>query len=201
MVRPRVEGCFRFLNRLWRLYIELKDKLADDNLIGESELDDELRYRLNYTIKKVTEDIAERFNFNTAISTIMELLNFLYEYKECGKLNKDLIKDTLRNLLILIYPFTPHIACELWEIMGYGNDIEEVNWPQYNEAALVRKNVEIAIQINGKVRSRMNISVDMTEEEVKQAVICDEKLKALLNGKEIVKFVYVKNRLVNIVVK
>ncbi|ADQ40744.1 leucyl-tRNA synthetase [Caldicellulosiruptor acetigenus I77R1B] len=196
-----VEGCFRFLNRLWRLYIELKSKLADESLLGESELDDELKYRLNYTIKKVTEDIGERFNFNTAISTIMELLNFLYEYKEKGKLNKDLIIDTLRNLLILIYPFTPHIACELWEIMGFGEDIEEVSWPQYDEAALVRKNVEIAIQVNGKVRSRMSISVDMTEDEVKQAVLNDQKLKSLLDGKEIVKFVYVKNRLVNIVVK
>jgi len=90
-----VEGCFMFLNRLWRLYIELKNKLADDNLVGESELDDELRYRLNYTIKKVTEDIGERFNFNTAISTIMELLNFLYEYKESGKLNKDLDRKSV----------------------------------------------------------------------------------------------------------
>ncbi|WPX09955.1 leucine--tRNA ligase [Anaerocellum danielii] len=196
-----VEGCFRFLNRLWRLYIELKSKLADESLLGKSELDDELKYRLNYTIKKVTEDIEERFNFNTAISTIMELLNFLYEYKENEKLNKDLIIDTLRNLLILIYPFTPHIACELWEIMGFGGDIEDVSWPQYDEAALVRKNVEIAIQINGKVRSRMNISIDMTEEEVKQAVLNDQKLKSLLEGKEIVKFVYVKNRLINIVVK
>lgn len=84
---------------------------------------------------------------------------------------------------------------------GFGEDIEEVSWPQYDEAALVRKNVEIAIQVNGKVRSRMNISVDMTEDEVKQAVLNDQKLKSLLDGKEIVKFVYVKNRLVNIVVK
>jgi len=196
-----VEGCFRFLNRLWRLYIELKDKLSDSSLPGQSELDDELNYRLNYTIKKVTEDIGERFNFNTAISSIMELLNFLYDYKEKGSLNKELILKTLRNLLILIYPFTPHIACELWEIMGFEGDIEDVSWPEYDESALVRKNVEIAVQINGKVRARFNIPVDISEEALKQKIMNDEKIKTFLEGKEIVKFIYVKNRLVNIVVR
>lgn len=196
-----VEGCFRFLNRLWRLYIELKNKLSSSELIGQSELDEELNYRLNYTIKKVTEDIGERFNFNTAISSIMELLNFLYDYKEKGSLNKELILKTLRNLLILIYPFTPHIACELWEIMGFEGDIEDVSWPEYDQNALVRKNVEIAVQINGKVRAKFDIPVDISEEELKQRIVSDEKVKTLLEGKEIVKFIYVKNRLVNIVVK
>lgn len=196
-----VEGCFRFLNRLWRLYIELKDKLSDSCLPGQSELDDELNYRLNYTIKKVTEDIGERFNFNTAISSIMELLNFLYDYKEKGSLNRELILKTLKNLLILIYPFTPHIACELWEIMGFEGDIEDVSWPEYDESALVRKNVEIAVQINGKVRARFDVPVDISEEELKQKIMNDEKIKTLLEGKEIVKFIYVKNRLVNIVIK
>ncbi|ABP67404.1 leucyl-tRNA synthetase [Caldicellulosiruptor saccharolyticus DSM 8903] len=196
-----VEGCFRFLNRLWRLYIELKDKLSDSSLPGQSELDDELNYRLNYTIKKVTEDIGERFNFNTAISSIMELLNFLYDYKEKGSLNRELILKTLKNFLILIYPFTPHIACELWEIMGFEGDIEDVSWPEYDESALVRKNVEIAVQINGKVRARFDVPVDISEEELKQKIMNNEKIKTLLEGKEIVKFIYVKNRLVNIVIK
>ncbi|AZT90450.1 leucine--tRNA ligase [Caldicellulosiruptor changbaiensis] len=196
-----VEGCFRFLNRLWRLYIELKDKLSESISTGQSELDEELNYRLNYTIKKVTEDIGERFNFNTAISSIMELLNFLYDYKEKGSLNRELIMKTLKNLLILIYPFTPHIACELWEIMGFEGDIEDVSWPEYDESALVRKNVEIAVQINGKVRTRFDIPVDISEEELKQKIMNDEKIKTLLEGKEIVKFIYVKNRLVNIVIK
>ncbi|WP_039767652.1 leucine--tRNA ligase [Caldicellulosiruptor sp. F32] len=196
-----VEGCFRFLNRLWRLYIELKDKLSESISTGQSELDEELNYRLNYTIKKVTEDIGERFNFNTAISSIMELLNFLYDYKEKGSLNRELILKTLKNLLVLIYPFTPHIACELWEIMGFEGDIEDVSWPEYDESALVRKNVEIAVQINGKIRARFDIPADISEEELKQKIMNDEKIKTLLKGKEIVKFIYVKNRLVNIVIK
>ncbi|WAM32922.1 leucine--tRNA ligase [Caldicellulosiruptor morganii] len=196
-----VEGCFRFLNRLWRLYIELKDKLSNKDLTGQSELDDELNYRLNYTIKKVTEDIGERFSFNTAISSIMELLNFLYDYKEKGVLNEELVLKTLRNLLILIYPFTPHIACELWEIMGFEGDIEDVSWPEYDENALVRKSVEIAVQINGKIRARFEIPTDISEDELKEKILNDDKIKDLLGGKEIVKFIYVKNRLVNIVVK
>lgn len=196
-----VEGCFRFLNRLWRLYMELQHRLSDieDNM--KSDLDEELRYKLNYTIKKVTEDVGERFNFNTAISSIMELLNFLHDYKEGQTINKGLLLETLKDMLILIYPFTPYIASELWEIMGFGNDIDNEKWPEYDENALIRKTIEIAIQINGKIRSRLTIPVDISEEDLKQKVLNDHKIKGVIEGKEIIKFVYVKNRLVNIVVK
>lgn len=197
-----VEGCFRFLNRVWRLFIDFNNIINNKNIVStKTDKDETLMYKLHYTIRKVTEDIGERFNFNTAISAIMELLNLLYDYKEEMVINKELLNECLKNFLALLYPFTPHITSELWEMMGYDGNIDNISWPAYDPNALIRDMVEIAIQINGKIRNKINVKADIEEEELKNIVLNNDKLKDYINGKVVVKFVYVPNRLVNIVVK
>ncbi|GAW92393.1 leucine--tRNA ligase [Calderihabitans maritimus] len=203
-----VEGCFRFLNRVWRLVYAYagKIKFVDPLKSGEglSNRDSELRRQVHQTIKKVTEDIAQRFNFNTAVSAIMEMVNHLYQYKENvpeEEQNLALIKEAVVNLLLLLAPFAPHITEELWEAIGQEGSIHLQSWPTYDEDALVQKQVTVVVQINGKVRERLEIPVDLPRDEVEKEVLELDKVKRFLEGKEVQKIIYVPNKLVNIVAR
>lgn len=198
-----VEGSFRFLNRVYRLVYELSDLTKGiPTVYSETTEDDkQLSYILNNTVKRVSEDIEKRFNFNTAISAIMELVNELYRYKELDDINMGLLRDATEKLVILLSPFTPHICEEMWEGLGNDTEVYFAKWPEYNEAALVKESIEIVVQINGKVKDRLNVSANLSKEDFENECMNNEKVKALIDGKNIVKVISVPDKLLNIVVK
>ena len=198
-----VEGAFRFLNRVWRVVEEFVKELKRGNISIKDKYDKELNYSLNKTLKKVTEDIEERFNFNTAISSIMELVNDLYRYKEAKKndLNMEFLTDVIEKLITIISPFAPHFAEELWEMTGNEGSVYLREWPKYDLAALVQDEIEIVVQINGKVKDRLLVSTDITREELEKLALSDEKVIKLIDGKKVVKVIVVPSKLVNIVIK
>ncbi|MDD3839069.1 MAG: leucine--tRNA ligase [Clostridia bacterium] len=199
-----VEGCYRFLNRVWRLVTEIKDVFVEYN-IDQNKLDKEdkrLRYATHSAIKKVTEDIDKRFNFNTAISAIMELVNSIYHYKEnIEDVNRDVLSEAAEKLLLLLSPFTPHIAEELWHNLGKQTSVHQMEWPEYDEAALVKEEIEIVIQVNGKVKDRVKMPADVDKESMENIAKQSDKIKTILSGKDVVKTIVVPKKLVNIVVK
>lgn len=200
-----VEGAYRFINRVFRAVDELKDFMSEEAVENSSlsEAEKKLRFATHASIKKVTEDF-ERFSFNTAISSIMEMVNALYVYKENtdkDKLNCALVGEALRSLVLLLSPFVPHVASEMWEIIGEKSSLIETAWPKYDEAALVVSEIEVAVQINGKIRGKLMISPDLTPDEMQQAALCDEKIKEFTAGKTVVKVIAVPKKLINIVVK
>ncbi|MFQ7472971.1 MAG: leucine--tRNA ligase [Anaerovoracaceae bacterium] len=197
-----VEGSFRFINRIYRMVYEYsqnyKDIPADYQV--QTDADKNMAYWLNYAIKKVSDDIGERFNFNTAISTIMEMVNEMYKYKE-GQVNPGLYGTAIKDLVIMMAPFTPHVAEEMWEHLGFAGSVHEQSWPSYDEKALVKDTVEIVVQLNGKIKEKLDIAGDLSREEMEKVAMENEKVKALTEGKNVVKVIAVPNKLINIVVK
>jgi len=198
-----VEGSFRFLNRVYRVVFELSEKIsgAPDTYSLDTDADRELAFVMNSSIKKVTEDAGGRFNFNTAISSIMEFVNELYKYKENDNINSGLLKTAISNLIVLLSPFAPHMCEEMWEHMGNSESIYRAKWPTYDENALVRNEVEIVVQINGKVKEKMNVATGLDKETFEKTVMTGEKVKQLTEGKTIVKIIAVPDKLINIVIK
>ena len=198
-----VEGSFRFLNRVYRVVYELaeKSKDASSSYTLDSDADRELAYVMHTSIKKVTEDAGGRFNFNTAISSIMEFVNELYKYKENDTVNDGLIKDAIEKLIVLLSPFAPHVCEEMWEHIGNKESMYRAKWPTYDEKLLVRNETEIVVQINGKVKEKMNVATGLDKETFEETVMSDEKVKQLTEGKQIVKIIAVPDKLINIVIK
>jgi leucyl-tRNA synthetase len=174
---------------------------------GTGELDDrlkKLRLKTHATIKKVTSDLEDRFHFNTAISATMELVNLLYQFdlkRERDEVTLAVIKEAVEAVLVLLSPMAPHITEELWEQLGKQESILNTSWPAYDTAAIVEEEIVIVVQINGKLRSRIAVSVDSSEEEIKHRVLDDEKTKKWIEGTSIKKVIVVPQKLVNIVVK
>jgi len=198
-----IKAISRFLGRVERLidnFIEKRNdfsKLKDE--VGKEEK--ELNYLRHYTIKSVTED-ADSFQFNTAIARLMELVNGLYKYEADVKVkNIKFYEDVLADLIRILAPFAPHFSEEMWEKLGYEYSVFNQKWPEWDEKALQRDVVEIAVQVNGKVRGRLEVPSNATDEEVEKLALSDKNVKAYVDGKEIKKVIVVKNRLVNIVVK
>lgn len=198
-----VEGAFRFLNRIWRLVYSYVDGLNEGAVLEEvTAADKETRRLTHYTIKKVTDDIHLRFNFNTAISTIMEFINWLYQYRDKNQFRNSVIEaEAINSLVILLAPFAPHIAEELWHELGYTGSIHKQPWPEFDPTALVQDEVEIVVQINGKVRDRMMAAASLGKDELEKYVLEQDNIKNLIQGRQIVKIVVVPKKLVNIVVK
>ena len=197
-----VEGCYRFLNRVYRLVDELAEVAKSDTNIGELTKEDKaMRYTIHATLKKVTEDLSEKFGFNTAISALMELINEMYKYKELDSRNNAVIKEGIETIVTILAPFTPHIGEELWTIIGKEGSVFDISWPKYDETALVKDEVEVVVQVNGKVRGKLTVGANVSRDEMQELAMADEKIKALVEGKTIVKVVAVPKKLVNIVVK
>jgi len=198
-----VEGAYRFLNRVWRLVYAYIDRLNESPASEEvSEADKETRRLTHYTIKKITDDVNQRFNFNTAISTIMEFVNWLYQYREKNPVrNSSIEAEAVNTLVILLAPFAPHFAEELWHELGYTDSVHKQPWPGYDPAALVQDEVEIVVQLNGKVKSRMTVPADIDKDEMEKFVLEQDKIVELISGKQVVKVIAVPKKLVNIVVK
>lgn len=199
-----VEGCYRFLNRVWRLVDEAKENdLFSGKATGESKEDKNLKYMIHHTIKRVTEDIEGRFNFNTAISGIMELVNELYRYKESNKatINGELLKEGISTVIVLLAPFAPHITEELWQLIDGKGSIHQLKWPEFDTSALIKDEIEVVIQINGKLKDKVTIPAEASKDEMEKIAMENEKIKAILAGSEIVKVITVPKKLVNIVIR
>ena len=179
-----IKGCKRFLDRVWAM---------QDKVVPGDEYSDKLRASMHKTIKKVSEDI-ETLKFNTAIATMMGLLN---EIDAAGSLTR----ADYRTLLILLNPFAPHITEELYQVMGYEGVLNEQKWVEYDEKLCVEDSVEIVVQVNGKVKARFNAPVDCAKEELEKLAFDLPEIKAMTDGKTVVKKIAVPNKLVNIVVK
>ena len=197
-----VEGSFRFINRVYRMVYEFSQKYDDvpETYTVDNDADKSMAYWMNYAIKKVSDDIGERFNFNTAISTIMEMVNEMYRYKE-GSVNAGLYGAAVKDLIIMLAPFIPHVAEEMWEHLGYGGSVHDQEWPEYDESALVKDTVEIVVQINGKIKEKMNIAGGLSRDEMAKTAMESEKVKELTAGMNVVKVIAVPGKLINIVVK
>ncbi len=180
-----IKGCKRFLERIWGL---------GENVIDDDNYRDALVGEMHRTIKKVSADIEE-MKFNTAIAALMSLINSVAE------LDGKVTHGELKTILLLLSPFAPHLCEEMWEMMNYGGTINDQSWPQYDEAKCVDNEIEIVVQVNGKIRARMNIANDEAQDSVIAKAKADEKVAAEIVGKTIVKELYVKGKLVNIVVR
>ena len=198
-----VDGSFRFLNRLWKLVGETVPFMATASKVDVAALSDEarsLRRLVHKSIRKVTADVDERFHFNTAISAIMELVNGIqaFPYKNLPQ-NSALLKEAVESTLLLLYPFVPHFCEELWESIGHDGGIEKAGWPSFNEEAAADEELLIVVQVNGKLRGRVVVSADSSEELVKSIAFADEKVATFLEGKTPRKIIYVPGKLLNIV--
>ena len=202
-----VEGSFRFLNRIWRIVQHFEPVLAqkvtsyDHSSLNDT--DKELRRVLHSSIQKVTSDIETRFNFNTAISTLMELVNALYAYKEAAKEpNAGLVYEAISALIRMLSPIVPHITEELWRsAVDAETSVHTQSWPECDEEALKVDNVEIVLQVNGKVRGRLTVPAAATKEELEKIAMADANVKAHIGDAVVRKVICVPGRLVNIVAK
>ena len=202
-----VEGSFRFLNRIWRIVQHFEPVLAqkvtsyDHSSLNDT--DKELRRVLHSSIQKVTSDIETRFNFNTAISTLMELVNALYAYKEAAKEpNAGLVYEAISALIRMLSPIVPHITEELWRgAIDAETSVHTQSWPECDEEALKVDNVEIVLQVNGKVRGRLTVPAAATKEELEKIAMADANVKAHIGDAVVRKVICVPGRLVNIVAK
>jgi len=160
-------------------------------------------FAVNAGIKKVTEDF-DRFSFNTAISSIMETVNALYQYKDAvdfANYNKALLGEALRAIVVMLSPIVPHITQELWTMMGKTESLFSTQWPKHDENALVVSEVEVVVQINGKIRDKMMISAELDPKGMQEAALSSDKIKAMIDGKQVAKVIAVPKKLINIVVK
>jgi leucyl-tRNA synthetase len=204
-----VEGVYRFLNKLWNNYKLFIDKIKEisfnkDKIILSSKEEKSLRRKLHTMIKKMTKDIEGNFQFNTAISAMMELSNELNSYLnsiDSDKWNLKLLREVGENFVLLLSPFAPHIAEELWHEMGNKNLIVESQWPEFDPEALKKDEFNIVIQVNGKLRGQIEVPASSSQEEIKKMALNEEKIQKFIEGKNIIKTIYVPKKLVNIVVK
>ena len=202
-----VEGGYRFLNRVWRLALDWESLIRDarpfngspDQLEGDSRA---LFTKNHATIKKVTRDIEDRFHFNTAISAVMELVNTMYGIDLADKNPQkiEVMRLSMESVALLLSPIVPHFAEELWEVLGFDNSILMASWPSYREDALIKDELLIVVQVNGKLRSKFYVDADADDDTLKEMAFSDERVLKFIDGKPIKKIVVVKGKLVNIVV-
>jgi len=209
-----VEGSFKFLKRVWRLFEGSKNifdyKPAGNDTGAELQIRlKELQRMTHVTIKRVTEDIERRIQFNTAIAAIMEFVNHLQKFYEWWMNHthdppakgQALFKEAMETLILLLSPFAPHIAEEMWEQMGHSETTHQTAWPEYNEEFLRADEIEIVVQVNGKVRQKFLVSESIDEASLKEKSLEDPRIQEWTNGKEVKKVIVVPKKLVNIVVK
>ncbi len=198
-----IEGIRKFLGRVYRFVVKNTsvETLQATSLRPEARA---IQRKVHQTIKRVSDDFQGRWHFNTCISAIMELVNMLYGAEEAIAQNavpKPFLADVQRNLVLLLAPFAPYLAHELWEMLGEKGNLLKAPWPKYDAALAKEEEIEIPVQINGKLRSRVVVSTGATEETVLERALADEKVQAAIAGRQIVKKIYVPGKLVNIVVK
>jgi leucyl-tRNA synthetase len=197
-----VEGSWRFINRVWRLYdfVYSEKAPAKNPPRSKDQTEKDLLFTIHKTIKKVTNDIQKEQQLNTAISSIMTLVNEIYavETRQC---DEKVIESAFKTVVMLLTPFTPHLCEELWQKMGEKQSISATQWPEYNEKYLKQDTIELPVQINGRLRGKLSVSVDIKDDELKDIFSQEIKFKPFIDNKNIVKFIYVPNKILNVVVK
>ncbi len=195
-----VEGCYRFLNRVWRAVYDSFDLVSGASLQGDSsDKGKALRRQTHRTIKKVTEDIDGSFHFNTAISSVMELVNAVYAFdtkEQCP----GVVREALESIVLLLAPFVPHFSEELWLVLGHDEGVEQAGWPDFDPAALVEDEKTIVVQVNGKVRGKVTVPTNAAEETLRTAALAEDNVARFIEGKTVRKVIVVPGRLVNVVV-
>jgi leucyl-tRNA synthetase len=203
-----VEGCSRFLNRVWRIVRRIvmhttavpPDPSQRAAAAGAALA---LRRKTHQTIRKVTEDIQDRYHFNTAVAAIMELVNVMYQFpveEVQDAPTQQALRDAAESTVLLLSPFTPYIAEELWQQLGHGQSILHESWPTYDPALTQEEELTVVVQVNGRVRSRLTVPASLGEDDLRQAAITHERIQEWIAGKAIRRVVVVPQKLVNIVV-
>lgn len=197
-----VEGAYRFLNRVWgSVYKNTVYGLrftvygSQDTVHGSR-----LLRKTHQTIKKVTDDFEKDYHFNTAIAALMELLNEISSYKSETEGDRFILHFSIKSIVLMLAPFAPHLSEELWEAIGEKSSIFEHSWPDWDKELAKEDEVELVVQINGKLRARLLVPVELSDDDAKYRVLKEPKIKEILNGKEVKKIIVVRGRLVNIVV-
>ncbi|NPA72514.1 MAG: leucine--tRNA ligase [Gammaproteobacteria bacterium] len=199
-----VEGSFRFLNRVWRQaqsHIETGLVPVATTSEGLEKAPKAIRFKLHETIQKVTDDVGRRQTFNTAIAACMELMNELSKFEDSSDAGRSVMQEALEALVLMLSPMTPHIAQTLWIALGKDGLVVDATWPTVDESALVKSEIELMVQVNGKLRSKIEVAADADKETILATAKADETVLKFMDGKEIVKEIVVPGRLVNIVVK
>ncbi|MDD5292678.1 MAG: class I tRNA ligase family protein [Candidatus Omnitrophica bacterium] len=190
-----MDGAWRFITRVWRLVVDAQSKTSKALAINQ---ESSLIKKMHQAIKKVSDDMERGFQFNTAISSILELVNEAYEVKNK---NPDAdIENVAEVVVLLLAPFTPHICEEMWQMLGHKTSIFKSQWPLYDPEAAREKTITLVIQINSKNRSRIDVATDTPEQEIRRLVLDDDKVKQCLQGAPVKKVIVVPNRLVNILI-
>jgi leucyl-tRNA synthetase len=202
-----VDGVSRFLAKLYRFF-KAEHACPDESQSGDRAV---LR-KLHQTIRRITEDFSGRWHFNTSIAALMELLNFVLEESsgdatdatvrgQRALISRNALRTLRRNFVLMLHPFAPYLAHELWEMLGETSNLLREPWPKYDPALAKEEEVEIVVQINGKIRDRMFVSADSSQEELQRLALAAPKIQATLDGKKVVKAIVVPGKLVNLVVR
>jgi leucyl-tRNA synthetase len=203
-----IDGCYRFVNRLWRLAMDLEGELSPIGpcAVPEMELSAkarDLRRKEHETIMRVTRDMGERFHFNTAIAAIMELINELYTAKDELKGTGDgrfALSSAVSSALIALSPAAPHICEELWQRLGYGTPLAQRPWPKHDEEALKADEITVVVQVNGKLRARIQTAPDASREDLEAKALAEDNVKRHMDGKAVKKVIVVPGKLINVIV-
>ncbi|HAV40189.1 MAG: class I tRNA ligase family protein [Aquificota bacterium] len=199
-----VQGAFRFLKRLWNFFHNHLDKIKDISYTREDFLDlsgkpKEIRHKTHQTLKKYLASM-EDLSFNTAIAGIMELLNSLQDFEVSSTTDCKVLKESIEIILFMLYPITPHLCEELWQRLGYERLMPYYPFPMPDEKALALEEIDLPVQVNGKLRAVIRVPVDAEESIVKEIALRDQRVSQWINGKELKKVIYIKNKLLNLVV-
>ena len=195
-----VEGAYRFLKRLWKQVSEHCESTVSEDVAGDEERRVELRRRVHETVAKVGDDVGRRYTFNTAIAANMELLNELARFDDRSRAGHEVRQEGFEAVVRMLSPVVPHVTHALWRLLGHDDAVIDSPWPQADPDALVRKTCEIAIQVNGKLRGRIEMPVGSERDAVAEAALADEKVKRFTRGAAVRKTIVVPDRLVNFVV-
>jgi leucyl-tRNA synthetase len=201
-----VDGCFRFLNRLWTIVTENLDLFSEESSGSEEKVGKEaraLRVKMHLTIQKVSEDIEKRYHLNTAVSSLMEFYNKIKRDRDVLRKSQDgraVLKESLENSILLLSPFAPHLCEELWEKTGHKTFLFRTPWPAFDSKLAREERITIVVQVNGKLRDTFEVERDSDEEMIKKEAMDLTRIKSFLGDKKPSKVIYIKNKLVNIVI-
>ena len=199
-----INGSYRFLKKLWKLIKTHQDSIKDIPSISSNEKfngnQNKLRRKTHQTISKVTDDIGRRYTFNTAIAAVMELVNEVSAFNVDDELDRQVIKEAIESILLLLSPIVPHICHQLWLDINHDQPIIDARWPKYDSSLLKSETSLIVVQVNGKLRSKLEVDASISEDELKSMALSDEKVVRFIDGNEIKKIIVIPEKLVNIVV-
>jgi leucyl-tRNA synthetase len=202
-----IEGPHRFIQRVWRLVLRHAESLAKEEPAGAraalAPAAAALRRKVHQTIEKVTRDIEERIQLNTAVAALMELVNEIYrlETDVASGPGRAVLREALETVVLLLNPFTPHVAEEMWSRLGHAGGLVHARWPAFDAEAAKEDAVELAVQVNGKVRGRLVVPREAPEAEVRALALAEPRVAEHVQGKQVMKVVVVKDRLVSVVVR